>query len=237
MQHILAKLRKIAKTNLPILLVGECGTETKLLARYIHQESPYRKGPFVAVDCAAMRKELLENELFGYEKGAFTGAYVPRKGRIELAQGGSLFLDDVPKLPLSQQARLASFLEEGVIKRLGANDSISLDARVLAASEGQLRETVREGKFRRALYDSFVVMDVPPLRERKDDIPLLSIHFLKTLSLLKSKKIDEMDELAMRLLTNYDYPGNVKELINIIRSAVIVESTNHIKKNAPRLRS
>lgn len=103
-QHILAKLRKIAKTNLPILLVGERGTETKLLARYIHQESPHRKGPFLTVDCAAMRNEILENELFGYEKGAFTGAYAQRKGRIELAQGGSLFLDDVPKLPLLQQA-------------------------------------------------------------------------------------------------------------------------------------
>lgn len=228
MQRVLTDLRTAAITDAPILLVGENGTGKKLLARYIHKESPRRNGPFASVHCGGIPKDLLHSELFGHERGAFTGAHAQRRGKIELAQGGTLFLDAISELPTSLQTALASYLAEGIIQRLGGNEQIAVSSRILAASHEQPGLKPREGELKRELFYRFVLIEVPPLRERKDDIPALISFFLNKFSEKYRKPVSGVTQEARELLLKYDYPGNVRELETLVEKAVVLTQNAYI---------
>lgn len=222
MRRILANLRAVAATDVPVLFVGESGTGKRLLARHVHNESPRRTGRFVAVDCGGLPSDLLHSELFGHERGAFTGAYETRKGQIELTHGGSLFLDAITELPQTLQARLASFLEEGTVQRLGGNEQIPISSRVLAASQIDPRRVTGSAVLKPELCLHFLVVNVPPLRQRKDDIPILIDIFLKKYTAKYKKLPMRLTPEAQRLLVSHDYPGNVRELETLIEKAVVM---------------
>ncbi|MEO0137652.1 MAG: sigma-54 dependent transcriptional regulator [candidate division WOR-3 bacterium] len=212
-------LKKVAPTETTVLLLGESGTGKELFARACHSLSPRKDNPFVTINCAAIPNELLENELFGSEKGAFTGAVARKIGKFELAHRGTIFLDEVGDLGLDLQAKLLRVIQEKTFERLGGTASIKVDVRIIAASNKDLGMLVNEKKFREDLYYRLSVfpITIPPLRERKEDIPLLVEHFLKK---LKSKK--KVSESALQKLIEYDWPGNVRELENTIERANIL---------------
>ena len=178
MQEVFSSIRKVATTEVPVLIVGESGTGKELVAKAIHRNSSRRKCPFVVINCSAIPETLLESELFGHEKGAFTGAHIQRKGRFEMAQGGTLFLDEIGELSLPLQVKLLRFLQEQKIERVGGREAIVVDARVLAATNKDLNQAIKEGKFREDLYYRLgvVTISLPPLREREGDILLLATH-------------------------------------------------------------
>ncbi len=224
MQEVLSLVRRVAPSEATVLIRGESGTGKELIARAIHYASPRASGPLIAVNCAALPEGLLESELFGHEKGAFTGAVAARKGRFEMADGGSLFLDEIGDLPLHLQVKLLRVLQEREIERVGSSRPISVNARLLAATHRDLEALVKAGSFRDDLYYrvNVVTVSLPPLRERRDDIPLLIDHFVSKFSASNAKAIQGLSREARDLLLRYDYPGNVRELENIIERAVVL---------------
>jgi two-component system response regulator HydG len=213
----------VAPTSSTVLILGESGTGKELTARAIHQHSPRAGRPFVAVNCSAIPVELVESELFGHVRGAFTGATATREGLFEAANQGTIFLDEVGDLPLQAQVKLLRVLQEGEIKRVGANENRLVDVRVVAATNVDLRARITEGKFREDLFYrlNVVAIKLPPLRQRPDDIPLLAFHFLQKYAAKTGRDIRKVSPEAMRLLQNEPWPGNVRELENAIEHAVV----------------
>jgi two-component system response regulator AtoC len=215
-------IARVASSPSTVLIQGESGTGKELIARAIHYNSPRAEHPFVVVDCAALAETLLDSELFGHVRGAFTGAIANKKGLLEEADGGTCFLDELAHIGPVVQAKLLRFLQEREIKRVGEAEGIKLDVRVIAATNHQLDALMKEGNFREDLYYrlSVVVINLPPLRERKEDIPLLAEHFLREHALRNGKDISHISPDAMALLSEHDWPGNVRELEHVIERAV-----------------
>ena len=224
MRAIFDSIRKVATTDAPVLILGESGTGKEMAAKAIHQRSNRKDGPFVAINCGAIPDTLLESELFGHEKGAFTGAHVQRKGRIETANEGTLFLDEIGEIPLALQVKLLRFLQEQTIERVGGRQSIQITTRVVAATNVDLKKAMLEGKFREDLYYRLAVVQIslPPLRERENDVRLLAQYFLNRFAPEVNKSNLAFDAEAVRVLNKYSWPGNVRELENCIRRAVIM---------------
>jgi len=223
-KEVLYKIEKVAPTSATVLIRGESGSGKELIAKTIHQYSPRRDRPFIAVDCASMPETLIESELFGHTKGAFTGAVAKRIGKFELAQAGTFFLDEIGNLPVNIQAKLLRVLQEGEINRIGEKYPIKIDVRVIIASNTNLEEEIKRGTFREDLYYRINVFSIilPTLRERKEDIPLLALHFLNQFNSIFGKKIKDISGESMKLLINYSWPGNVRELQNVIQQAIIM---------------
>ena len=224
MQEVFASIRKVAATNAPVLILGESGTGKEMAALAIHQRSPRKAGPFVAINCGAIPENLLESELFGHERGSFTGAHAQRKGRIEAAGGGTLFLDEVGDLPPSLQVKLLRFLQEQTLERVGGREKIVIDTRVVAATNADLKRAKLEGKFREDLFYrlAVVVITLPTLRERENDILLLAQAFLQKFAVQNGKETPRFNQDALRALQQHHWPGNVRELENRIKRAVIM---------------
>ena len=224
MQEVLSLVRRVAPSDATVLIRGESGTGKELIAKAIHYASPRASGLLVKVNCAALPETLIESELFGHEKGAFTGAVSARKGRFELADGGSLFLDEIGDLPAPVQVKLLRVLQERELERVGSSRPIAVNVRLLAATHRNLEALVREGRFRDDLYYriNVVTITLPPLRERREDLPLFIDHFLRTFAAKNGKTIRGLSREARETLLRYDYPGNVRELENLIERAVVL---------------
>ena len=224
MEEALNLVGRVSRSSATILILGESGTGKELIARAIHYSSPRADKPFVKVNCAALPENLLESELFGHEKGAFTGAVARRIGRFELADQGSIFLDEIGDLSPSLQMKLLRVLQEKEFERVGSNQTIRSDVRVIAATNRNLEEAIQKGTFREDLYYrlNVVTISLPPLRARKEDIPLLVEHFLKKYNRENKKNVASLSKEARDLLVRYDYPGNVRELENIVERAVVL---------------
>jgi two-component system response regulator PilR (NtrC family) len=223
-------ISRVAPTKANVLIMGESGTGKELIAKAIHHRSLRADKPFVTVNCTAIPETLLESELFGHVKGAFTGAIANKPGLVEAAHGGTLFLDEVGEIPLSIQAKLLRFLQEREFRRVGGNEGRRVDVRVLAASNRNLENEMEEGRFREDLYYRLNVIriKIPPLREREEDIPLLVDHFLMKFAHEQGKDIRKVSSLAMRVLCSYAYPGNVRELENTIERCVTLEQSDQL---------
>ena len=230
MQAVFHMIQTVAPTNSTVLIGGESGTGKELIARAIHQNSKRHERPFVKVNCAALAEGLLESELFGHEKGAFTNAIQQKAGRFEIADTGTLFLDEIGDLSLSTQVKLLRVLQEKEFERVGGTRTISVDVRLVSATNRNLPDRIKEGAFREDLYYrlNVVPIEVPPLRERREDIPLLIAHFLLKYNAEIGKKISEIHSSAMELLTTYPWFGNVRELENVIERAVVLAEGNVI---------
>jgi two-component system response regulator PilR (NtrC family) len=226
-------VRSVAGTASTILVQGESGTGKELVAKAVHALSPRRDAPFVSVNCAALPENLLESELFGHMKGAFTDAHQTKKGLFETAHRGTLMLDEVGEMPLSMQVKLLRALQERKVRRVGANDEVDVDVRVIAATNRSLEELVRDRRFREDLYYRLNVIPilVPPLRERKEDVPLLAKVFLDRFSREMNKAVTRISDEAMALLVRYSWPGNVRELENVIERAVALETTGAVMQD------
>jgi two-component system NtrC family response regulator len=224
MQGVFAFIRKVAGTNAPVLLLGESGTGKELAALAIHERSPRKDKSFVAINCNGIPENLLESELFGHEKGSFTGAHAQRKGLIENAADGTLFLDEIGELPPPIQVKLLRFLQEQRFQRVGGRQEIQIDTRVIAATNADLKQTMSEGKFREDLYFrlAVVVIMLPPLRDRGDDVELLAREFVQRYAAQNNKKSLAFSPDALRALYQHNWPGNVRELQNRVKRAVIM---------------
>jgi len=224
MQQVFNTIRKVATADAPVLVLGESGTGKEMVAQAIHRQSARRDGPFVAINCSAIPETLLESELFGHEKGSFTGAHVQRKGRVETASGGTLFLDEIGELPALLQVKLLRFLQEQCIERVGGRQPIQVDTRVVAATNVDLKKAILENRFREDLFYrlAVVVVNLPPLRERETDTRLLAQEFLRRSAAKIGKTGLTFDQEALRALKDYGWPGNVRELDNRVRRAVIM---------------
>ncbi|MFB3107850.1 MAG: sigma-54-dependent transcriptional regulator [Candidatus Binatia bacterium] len=224
MQEVLSLVRRVAPSEATVLIRGESGTGKELIAQAIHYASPRASRPLVRLNCAALPETLLESELFGHEKGAFTGAYTTRKGRFEMANGGSLFLDEIGDLRLHLQAKLLRVLQEKEFERVGSSRPIAVDVRILAATHRDLEKMIQEGHFREDLYYRLNVVTIvlPPLRERRQDIPPLLDNLVKTFAEKNGKTIKGFTQEARDALLRYDYPGNVRELENIVERATVI---------------
>ena len=224
MQQVFTVVRKLAPTDAAVLITGESGTGKELVARAIHRLGPRAEGPFVAINCGAIPENLLESELFGHEKGSFTGAHAQRKGRIELAHGGTLFLDEIGELPLALQVKLLRFLQEHKVQRVGGRQDLSVDVRVIAATNSDLKLAQREGRFRGDLYYRVAVVTVPlpPLRERGEDVFLLARVFLAREAAQVRRTIGGFSAEAILAIEVHRWPGNVRELENRVRRAVVM---------------
>ena len=222
MQRLLETARKLANTGCSVVIQGETGTGKELLARFIHQNSRRAQGAFVAFNCGALHEELAASELFGHEKGAFTGALARKIGLIEAAEGGTLLLDEVAELPLLMQVKLLRVLQEWELLRVGSIEPVKVDVRVVAASNRDLKAAVEAGQMRNDLYFrlNVVTLTLPPLRERRDDIPLLAYYLLRKYASLMDRPVQEITTDAMQQLVEYDYPGNVRELSNFVERGV-----------------
>ena len=230
MQQVIELIKVVAKSNATVLITGDSGTGKELVARAIHSQSYRRDKPFIAVSCAALPESLLESELFGHEKGAFTGAYAQKKGKFEAANRGTLFLDEIGEMSANIQVHLLRVLEEKEFTRVGGNELIKVDVRVISATNKDLKKAVANGEFREDLYYrlNVVTIELPPLRERKEDIPLLAQHFLKKFAVENQKEITDFSPEATDFLLKYDWPGNVRELENAIERAVILAKDSYI---------
>ncbi|HYV10462.1 MAG TPA: sigma 54-interacting transcriptional regulator [Pyrinomonadaceae bacterium] len=231
LRRVLSKAEQVAPLTTTVSIFGETGTGKELLAHAIHKLSPRRSHTLIKVNCAALPGSLIESELFGHEKGAFTGADSRRPGRFEIAHGGTLFLDEVGELPLDLQSKLLRVLEEGEFERLGGTHTLKVDVRVIAATNRNLEEAVRKGDFRSDLYYRLNIFPItlPPLRERKEDIPILVTHLVRQLSQKLGKTIDTISQDTMTKLRNYPWPGNVRELRNVIERAVIISPGSQLR--------
>jgi two-component system, NtrC family, response regulator PilR len=230
MREALELVEKIAPTNSTVLISGESGTGKELAARAIHAGSPRKDRPFVSINCGAMPDELLESELFGHVRGSFTGAVTAKKGLFEVADGGTIFLDEIGDTSPAMQVKLLRVLQERRIRRVGGTEETEVNVRVLAASNQDLEQLVRDRKFREDLYYRINVIQIkmPALREKRDDIPALALHFLVKYSRSMGKKITRISEEAIRHLMEHEWPGNVRELENVIERAVALETTDAI---------
>jgi PAS domain S-box-containing protein len=231
LQKALRQAEQVAPLDTTVLLLGETGTGKELIAHAIHSLNPRKLRPLVKVNCATLPAHLIESELFGHERGAFTGALARRVGRFEIANGGTIFLDEIGELPLDLQSKLLRVLQEGEFERLGSSSTMKVDVRVIAATNRELEEAVRKGVFRSDLYYRLNIFPirVPPLRERQGDIPTLVIHFLKLLSLKLGKRIESISQETMDALQNYSWPGNIRELRNVIERAAIVSQGSQLR--------
>jgi two-component system response regulator PilR (NtrC family) len=227
MQELFKMIEVISATNSTVLITGESGTGKELVAKAIHLNSPRAEDPFVSVNCGAFTETLLESELFGYMRGAFTGATANKKGLFEVADKGTIFLDEVGDTSPAMQVKLLRVLQERTIRRVGGTEEIPVDVRIIAATNRDLAEMVAENQFREDLYYrvSVIPLQLPPLRHRRDDIPLLADHFLARLNASMGKKIDRLSDDALKKIESYDWPGNVRELENAMERAFILETS------------
>lgn len=230
MLKIFSTIKKVSDTPANILILGESGTGKELVARAIHENSSRTKMPFLAINSGGIPENLLESELFGYMKGSFTGAYADRQGYFEMARGGTIFLDEIGELSPSLQVKLLRVIQERTFRRIGGAEDIKVDVRIISATNKNLQEKVKKGEFREDLYYRLNVIPIfiPPLRERREDIPLLINNFIEKYSKMFGKEIRNISSYAMELLMNYDFPGNIRELQNIIERGVAMESSNII---------
>jgi two-component system, NtrC family, response regulator len=230
MQSVFAFIRKVAGTNVPVLLLGESGTGKEMAAAAIHRRSARKNGPFVAINCNAIPENLLESELFGHEKGAFTGAHIQRKGLLETASGGTLFLDEIGELPPSIQVKLLRFLQEQRLQRVGGRQEIQVDTRLVAATNADLKQMIGNGKFREDLYFRLAVVTIRllPLRERGEDIVVLAREFLQRYAAQEGRTKLVFAPDAVRAVTHYSWPGNVRELQNRVKRGVIMASGSRV---------
>lgn len=229
-RRIFAAIRKVATADVPVLVIGESGTGKELTAKAIHERSLRKAGPFVTINCGAIPGTLLESELFGHERGAFTGAVQQMKGKVEYAQGGTLFLDEIGEVPLALQVKLLRFLQDQTIERVGGRQQIQVNARILAATNVDLREAISRGAFREDLYYrlSVVTVDIPPLRDRGEDVLLMAQIFLRRVSEHMRKRVLGFTKEAISAMQAYPWPGNVRELSNKIRRAVVMAEAPYI---------
>ncbi|ETW94447.1 MAG: transcriptional regulator [Candidatus Entotheonella factor] len=235
LKKVLSRVEQVAATDATVMILGETGTGKELIARAVHTLSPRQSRPLIKINCAALPVNLIESELFGHEKGAFTGVLARKSGRFELADGGTIFLDEVGDLPLELQAKLLRALQEGEFERLGGTQTLRVDVRVIAATNRNLEQAIRDGSFREDLYYRLNVFPVtpPPLRERPEDIPLLVQFFTKKFGTKLGKSIDTIPETVMAALQAYAWPGNVRELENIIERAVILSPDHALVLDEP----
>jgi DNA-binding NtrC family response regulator len=224
MQRVFKSIAQISPSRATVLITGESGTGKELVAAAIHQHSPRASGPFVRLHCAALAESLLESELFGHERGAFTGADRRREGRFEHANGGTLFLDEIGEISLSTQVKLLRVLQEREFERVGGSQTLQVDVRVIAATNRDLKEMVAAGRFREDLYYRLNVINLPlpPLRQRPSDVPALTMHFLRRYSAENEKSVKAFSDAALAQIANYSWPGNVRELENVIERAVVL---------------
>src|SRR3990172_7708074 len=229
-RRVFEAIRKVATTDVPVLVIGESGTGKELTAKAIHERSLRKSGPFVTINCGAIPETLLESELFGHERGAFTGAVQQKKGKVEYAHGGTLFLDEVGELPIALQVKLLRFLQDKTLERVGGRQQIQVDARIIAATNMDLKEAIAQGKFREDLYYRLgvVAIDIPPLRDRGEDVLLIALVFLKRVTEHMRKRILGFTKEAIRGIQAYAWPGNVRELSNKIRRAVVMAEGPYI---------
>jgi two-component system response regulator HydG len=230
MQRVVTTARQVAASDIPVLIMGESGTGKELIARAIHNHSRRRKERLVALNCAGLSESILEDELFGHVRGAFTGAQTEREGRFEHADGGTLFMDEIGDMPQAMQAKLLRVLENGEVVRLGSNDPIKVDVRLISATNRNLEEMVADKKFREDLYFRIkgVTILIPPLRERREDIPLLIHFFMQNAAERYGKAIDAIDPDAQQILMAHHWPGNVRELKNVIENMVVLSPGNKL---------
>jgi DNA-binding NtrC family response regulator len=229
-QEVKKAIARVLDSNVTVLITGESGTGKELVARAIHYNGRRKNRPFVAVNCSALPESLLESELFGHEKGAFTGATQRRIGKFEQANGGTIFLDEIGLMSPSTQAKILRVLQEREFERVGGNELVRVDVRIISATNRNLEEAMKKGEFREDLYYRISVFPIhlPPLRERKEDIPLLAAHFLKKYSEQEGKQVDSISPDALELMMAYNWPGNVRELENAIERAVVLATTHEI---------
>jgi two-component system response regulator PilR (NtrC family) len=230
MRAIFDLIQTVAPQSSRVLITGESGTGKELVARAIHENSPRSQAPFITINCGAFPETLLESELFGYMKGAFTGAQENRQGLFQAAHGGTLFLDEIGNMSLTMQVKLYRVLQEGKVRPLGSNEEVDVDVRVIAATNKDLEQEIAEGRFREDLYYrlSVIPMHLPPLRERREDIPLLARAFLERFRKTMEKEVEGIEPEAMRRLEAYDWPGNVRELENTVERSVALETGRYI---------
>lgn len=230
MQKVKYLIERVATKDVTVLITGESGTGKELVARAIHQKSCRADKPLVAMNCAALPENLVESELFGHEKGAFTGAHCQKQGKFEFADGGTLFLDEIGDMSLATQAKLLRVLQDNIIQRIGGNKPITVDVRVVTATNKMLSEEIQQGKFREDLFYriNVVQIDIPPLRERTEDIPLLAEYFLQKYSDFYGKNIKSLSCRALERLIQHNFPGNIRELQNLIERAVIMEQEDEL---------
>ena len=237
MSRLMAQIERVAASETRVAILGETGTGKELVARTLHQKSPRSGGPFITLNCAAVPAELIESELFGHEKGSFTGAAARHLGKFEQANGGTLFLDEIGDMPLSMQAKLLRVLEEGEVERIGGSGTVKVDVRVIVATHRDLGELVREGKFRQDLFHRVYVFPItlPPLRERRDDIPVLIDHFQAQIARQNNWRPALFAPEAMAELERYAWPGNVRELRNMIERLLLLAPNNQVDVATVRL--
>jgi two-component system response regulator AtoC len=237
MREIFATVERVAPTRATVLLCGESGVGKDMIARAIHQHSPRAGRPFVKINCTSLPENLMESELFGYEKGAFTGANISKPGKFEQADTGTVFLDEIGDVPLSIQVKLLRILQEREFERLGSNKTRHIDVRVLAATNVDLRAALEEGTFREDLYYRLNVLpiDIPPLRDRKEDIPLLVQHFIRKLGKDVASPVQSISEAAMERLLAYHWPGNVRELENVMERSMVLANGSVLEAGDIRL--
>jgi len=223
-------IKKVAETPTNVLILGESGTGKELVAKAIHENSPRKNMPFAVINCGGVPESLLESELFGYVKGAFTGAYGDKPGLFEIARGGTIFLDEIGDLPPLLQVKLLRVVQEKTFRRVGGTEEKKVDVRIISATNKNLEEKIKDGSFREDLFFrlNVIPINIPPLRERKEDIPVLTIHFIEKCSKEFGKEIKIISSYAMELLMKYPFPGNVRELENIIERSVALETSNII---------
>lgn len=238
-KEVMRLVERIAQLDVTVLITGESGTGKELIADALHNQSKRAKGPFIKLNCAAIPENLLESELFGYEKGAFTGAYTTKPGRFELAREGTIFLDEIGEMPLNMQAKLLRVVEEKRVQRLGGKETIAVNTRIIAATNQDLLSMTGEKKFRQDLYYrlNVGVIYLPPLRERKEDIPLLADHFIREINIRSGSDLSGLSKGAMELLLAYHWPGNIRELANVMEKAAIQSRGNIITPDAIQLAS
>ena len=230
-QELFKLVKDVAATNTTVLIRGESGTGKELIANAIHYNSPRIKRPFVKVNCGVLAESLLESELFGHVRGAFTGAIKDKIGRFELANGGSLFLDEIGDISLNMQLKLLRVLQEGEFERVGGTETLKVDVRIIAATNKNLEKAMEEDKFRQDLYYrlNVIPIEVPPLKERKDDIKYLIYYFMEKFNKVYGKNITEIDPKAFAMMENYQYPGNIRELENLIERIIVLDKKGMIK--------
>jgi len=230
MLNVYKDIKKVAETPTNVLILGESGTGKELVAKAVHENSPRRKMPFVVINCGGVPESLLESEFFGHMKGSFTGAHVDKPGLFEIAKGGTIFLDEIGELPPYLQVKLLRVVQEKTFRRVGGAEDIKVDVRIISATNKNLEKKVKEGSFREDLFYrlNVIPIHVPPLRERKEDIPVLTRYFIEKYSTAFGKEIKTISSYAMELLMNYPFPGNVRELENIIERSVALETSNII---------